>query len=111
MAAAFLGGAPVALNGQTWVTVVAEPASGKQRQVLSLAPRNKDSVTHSFESRKVVGASNYAYLDVGVPAGKLGQLISNCIVLAATNESMQVRTAEVTASAESEVDVAVFEVP
>ena len=111
------GGAPVALNGTTWVPVVTAPGAGKQRQILSITPRNKDSVQHVYESRKVVSATPYELFSAAVDAAvtgqpaKVGQLISNCVVLSGANDSFEVRTSEATASVESEVDVVYFEVP
>lgn len=110
--AAFLGGAPVTLNGTTWVAVVPAPASSKQRQILSLLAKNRDTVDHVFESRKVVGAGNYSYYESEVVApGKVAQMISNCVVLAATNESFEMRMAEAMTTTNPDVDPAVFEVP
>ncbi len=111
MAAGFVGG-EVALNGQTWVTVVAAPAGGKQRQVLSASLRNKDTVEHQYELRKKKGASYYE-LESPIVAqpGKGAQFISQCVVLDAIDETLEARTAEATTLNESVVDVSVFEVP
>lgn len=110
--ASFVGGAPVTLNGQTWVTVVAAPGAATQRQVLSVTVRNLDTVQHSYEMRKLKGATPYDLESpVVVQPGKGGQLVSACVVLAATDESLQVRSAEATTTTESQADPSIFEVP
>jgi hypothetical protein len=107
--AQFIGG-EVTLNGATWVEVVAAPASGKQRQVLSVLTKNKDSVAHVFQVRKKKSATLYELLDGTVDAGRCGQLVSNCIVLDATDESVEVKYEATATTTESVADVAVFEV-
>lgn len=106
------GGAPVTLNGQTWVTVIGPPGSGKKIQVLSVAPLNLDDVQHVFECRILVGATPYPLNTQTLAAGaEPGQLVSNCFVLTDTDEVFQVRTAEVTNTTQSACHVAGFEVP
>jgi len=107
---AFLG-AVVTLSGTTWVVVVSAPASGKQRQILSAMAENLDTVTHLYRSRKNKAGVFFNYPSVEVAAGLKSQLISNCAVLVATDESYEVSTAEATTTTESKVDPATFEVP
>jgi len=111
MAGSFSGGAPgTTLAGQTWTTVVAAPTTG-QKQILSAKPRNADTVEHVYEQRILKGAVACALPDPRtVPVGELRELISNCLVLDASDEVYQVRTAETTTDNESVVVAAVFEV-
>jgi hypothetical protein len=108
--AQFVGG-EVALSGTTWTQVVAAPASGKQRQVLSLLVKNRDSVQHTIVGRKKKSASTYEQLTLDLAAGLPGQLISNCVVLDGTDESYEVKSNATATTTEPLVDVAFFEVP
>lgn len=106
------GGAPTSLNGTTWVEVVAAPGSGSKRQVLSVFVRNMDIVAHVFESRLNKNGTGYTlYVSESVPVGEVAQLVSNCYLLAATDESFEVRTQEATTNAQSVAHVCAFEVP
>jgi hypothetical protein len=110
--AGFIGGTPGDFSGTTWVTVVAAPASGKQRQVLAVHVSNLDSITHKFKLRKVVGASQYEmYAPKTVDAGLKGQLVDQSIVLDATNMSLEAALDEAISATQPKFDPAVFEVP
>jgi len=115
MAASFIGGVPVTLNGTTWVAVVTAPGANKQRQILSVAPYNADSAEtpHGYEGRFVKNAVNYPRCSTApVTPGKAGELVApGSVVLAATDESFEVRQTEATKTTQSVCFVAIFEVP
>lgn len=109
--ASFIGGAPVTLNGQTWVVVATAPGAASQRRVENLHAINLDSVAHSYEGRLVKGGTPYPFGAVTVQPGLGGDLLSSPFVLAATDETIEMRTAEVTTATESKVFRSIFEVP
>lgn len=108
--AQLLGG-EVTLNGSTWVEVVGAPTGGKQRQILSLLAKNRDTAQHTLTGRKKKSASTYEQLDLSLGAGLPGQLISNCVVLDAADESYEVKSDAPASTIEPLIDVAIFEVP
>lgn len=107
--ASLIGGEPV-LAGTTWTEVVAAPAAGKQRQVLSALAKNPDTVQHTYLLRKLKGATPYELTEAVVGPGMSGQLVSQCVVLDAIDESLQVKYETAATVTESFVDVAAFEV-
>lgn len=109
--ASFVGGPPVTLAGQTWTVVVSAPGAGSQRRVENLHPINLDSVAHVYEGRLVKAGTPYGFGSVTVQPGQGGDLLSAPLVLAATDESIEVRTAELTSGTESKVFRSIFEVP
>lgn len=111
MAAQFFGD-EVALTGATFKEVVGAPASSTRRQILSLWIHNRDTVDHTFQSRKVVGASNFLMLTITVKSGQAGNLMPvGCSVLDGTNESYEVKSDATAATTEPLVDVAYFQEP
>jgi len=105
------GGPPVATNGITPVAVVTAPGASKQRQALSVAPRNRDTVPHIYTLQRNKASTIFYLAEVYVDAGKTGQLISNCYVVAGTDDSLEVLVDKAATTTESEVDVSYFEVP
>lgn len=112
MAASFIGGTPVNLTGATWVTVVAAPASGKQREVLALHAENLDTVDHTFSVRKLIGGTGYqVFPDVVIPTLLRAQLLQAPVVLDATDMSLEVKIEGAHTTTAPRVDRATFEVP
>ena len=112
MAAAFVGGES-ALTGTTPVTVVAAPAGGKQREVISLYVLNRDSTSRTVVAKKLKTAGSVSF-ELGravLAAGLRGQLLSAAVVLDATDETITVESDATAATTEPIVDAAVFEVP
>jgi len=110
MAAAFVGN-EVALTGTTWVTVVAAPGAGKQRELLSCWVDNLDTVDHTFHLRKNKAGVFFNYPDVFVSTLQRGQLSSGGIVLDATDESIEVSDDATATTTAPKADAGIFEVP
>lgn len=109
--AQFIGG-EIPTVGTTWQTAVAAPAAAKQREIISIQVLNRDTVTHTIKGRKAKGASQYEfYPDLVLLAGQKGQLVTNAVVLDATDESFEIQSDAVATTTEPIADVAVFEVP
>ena len=109
MAATFIGGAPVSLNGTTPVTVVAAPGVGHTRQVMALHCSNLGTSTRTMTVKKVTSGTPAApYATVTLQAGARGQLLLGPITLG-VNDSVTVEMDLPVATTNPIVDAAVFE--
>ena len=102
---------PVALNGATWVTLVAAPAAGKRREVLGVYVENLDTVTHTFKLRKLISAVGYTTIPwADVLTLLLAQLLPAPIVLDET-AALQIAIEGAHTTTAPIADAAFFEEP
>ena len=112
MTALFGSGAPVNFNGATWVTVVAAPATGKQREVLGLQVKNLDTADHTFSLRKNRnGTFHQLWPDRVIATGLTAQVLDAPIVLDADTDSLEMKIEGAHSVTAPAVDRAFFEVP
>jgi hypothetical protein len=111
--AALFGGAEVIMTGTSWVTIVAAPAGGKQRQVLGICASNRDTVQRTIKLRKNKGSGTtlVVYPSLDVPAGLSALMPFDSIVLDAADELLEMSTDATAATTEPNADACYFEVP
>jgi len=109
--ASFKGGTPISLNGTTWVSIVAAPATG-QKQILACHVHNLDTVQHTIKHRLFIGAAGYEdFAEQVLAPGQKAQIVAACIVLDATNMSYELSMAAAASVTQPRARGNVFEVP
>lgn len=99
------------LNGTTWVTVLAAPASAKQRWCDSVMIDNLDSAAVTAELRKNKGG---VFTEIGqatIQSGAKAQLVTKSAALDATDESLEARIQGAPATTNPKFDVSAVETP
>ncbi len=100
-----------ALNGATAVTILAAPASGKQRQVprYGVSVYNADSVAHTYTFQKNKnGTARILDIQATIAAGAVCRL-DVIVVLDATDESLEAKYEAPKTTTESVFNVAAME--
>lgn len=103
-----------ATTGTTPVTLVAAPGASEQKQVLSLAAWNRDTVTRTLIAKKVGGeVTPFEIARATIEANGHAELLGSarCVVLDNTDETITIESDATAATTEPLVHYAGFKVP